>query len=100
MSVGLEFMLASFGLLDSRCRGGSERPDSDFRAHVSTTQNVEQAEEDRLPRVPGQQPIDQPATGADNLTRQTHKGIHKGLEFHREDRLLLFAVLLGDVTTM
>src|SRR5581483_1035731 len=62
---------------------------------LSAAQNVEHAEEDRLPWVPGQQPVHQAAAGADDLARHTQEGIHKCLELHRQDGVLLTAVALG-----
>src|SRR4051812_5012780 len=59
------------------------------RAATSTAQHVQQAEEDRLVRVPPQQAIDQFPTGPEDLARQTHEGIHERLELRPEHPSLL-----------
>src|ERR1700679_2497669 len=70
-------------------------PTPTSRESSSTAQDVEQSEEDRLPRVPGQQAIHQPTARADDLTRQTQERIHKRLELHRQHRLLFQSLPLG-----
>src|SRR5215216_939757 len=58
----------------------------------STPQHTHQAEEDRLIRVPTQQPIHQPPTCPEQLTRQTHKALHQCLELQPQHPPLLLAL--------
>src|SRR5438270_13340389 len=60
---------------------------------ASTPQHVHQAEEDRLVRVPPQQPVDQLAAAADDLARQAHEGVDERLELHPQEPALLRLVL-------
>src|SRR5215211_8046275 len=60
----------------------------------STPEYADQPEEDRLVRVPGQQPIDQLAPGTQDLTWQPHKRLHERLELQPQHPTLVRAVLL------
>src|SRR4029077_2353693 len=64
------------------------------RSRASTTQYIKEAEQDRLIRIQAQQAIDQLAAGADNLARQTHKGIHERLELQPQRPALLRLMLV------
>src|ERR1700676_3712704 len=68
------------------------------RIAASTPQHVQQAEEDRLVRIPAQQAIDQLPASTENLARQTHKGIHERLELHPQHPTLLRLVLAVPAT--
>src|SRR5438132_744400 len=48
----------------------------------STAQHVEHAEEDVLPGIPGQQPIDELASAAHDLAGQTDERVDEGFELH------------------
>jgi hypothetical protein len=49
-------------------------------------QLVEPAEEDGLPRIPGEQAKDETATRAHDLHRHQHERVEKCFEFHAQDR--------------
>ena len=71
-------------------------PVSDGRSALQRlTELVEPAQEDSLPRIPGEQPEDQPAARAHDLHRQEQKGVEKRFEFHAQDRGFLGGVAGG-----
>src|SRR5258708_5324545 len=88
-------MVASFASSVHVAAAGRSVRTPTSRLPASTAQDVEQAEEGGLPRVPRQQPIHQPSARADDLARQPQERIHKRLELYRQDRLLLRALPLG-----
>jgi len=65
---------------------GPEHPDSGFTDAASATQRltklVEQAEEDMLPRIPRQQPIDDSPPCREDLHRNVHHRVPKRGEVH------------------
>lgn len=66
---------------------GSGHPDPDFMlqdlsAQPAAMQVLHQAEEGSLPRIPGQQPVDQPATALHDLARHLDKGCAKRRKVH------------------
>ena len=50
---------------------------------------IDTAQEDGLPRIPRQQPEDNPATGANDLGRHEQERLEECFEFHPEDDLFL-----------
>src|SRR5215472_14376604 len=50
----------------------------------STTQHAQQPKEDRLVRIPRQQPVDELPPGAHQLAGQTHERLDKRLELQTE----------------
>jgi hypothetical protein len=70
-----------FLLIGSKGRGGSEHPDSDFRGAPSTTQHVEQPEEDWLVRLVCQYAVHQTTRLTHDLTGDGHHHLDKGFEF-------------------
>src|SRR3977135_3151503 len=94
VSVGfVGLMVASFFSVHVAAGDRSIRTPTS-RVATSTAQDIEQSEEDGLPRVPGQQPIHQPTARAEEPTRYPPECIHKRLELHRQDRLLFAALPL------
>src|SRR4051794_15078955 len=63
-------------------------------AQPATLQPLDQPQERALPRVPRQQPVDQPAARLDDLARHLdHRGAERG-GLHPQERPLLRPVLL------
>jgi hypothetical protein len=79
---GERFRMVSCFMSDSAALGavqgesGPEHPDSGFKAPSSTTQRlaklIQQTEEDVLPSIPRQQPIDDPPPRRGDLRRDFH----------------------------
>src|SRR5947209_8193499 len=66
----------------SRCLRVPEHPDSGFDGVALTTQLRERPEEQRLPRTPTEEPVDQAPPALHDLARQAHKGALETVEFH------------------
>jgi hypothetical protein len=67
---------------------GPEHPDSGFEAVTSATQRlaqvIEQTEEDLLPRIPCQEPADDPPPRREDLRRNFHHRASKRNEVHAQ----------------
>ena len=92
------FMSGSVALSAVQGENGPEHPDSGFKAVPSATQRlaelIQQAEEDVLPRIPRQQPINDPPSRRENLRRNSHHRLPKRGEVHPQQLPLLLPMLL------
>ena len=77
--------------------GGPTRPYVGFRGLQSTTKRqsklIEKAKEHVLPRIPRQQPIDDPPPATNNLCGHLDHGSAEGGEFHAQQFAFLVGVL-------